>query len=108
MIDIEGSEERHVMEAEVVKLLSDRKRSGRKPRVTAEQQAVIFKTACEDPKKRPPISRWSGGEFRLHLMAERLIDSISGRWINELLRRAKIRLHRNKHWLTSKDKADPR
>ena len=41
-------------------------------------------------------------------MAEKLLDSISGRWINELLRRAKIRPHKNKYWLTSKDKTDPR
>lgn len=40
-------------------------------------------------------------------MAEKLIESISGRWINQLLRRAKIRPHKNKYWLTSKDKTDP-
>ena len=57
LIDIECSEERHVLEAEIVKLLSDLKRSGRKPRVSAEQQAAIFKTACEDPKKTTDQSR---------------------------------------------------
>jgi hypothetical protein len=51
LIDIECSEERHVLEAEMITLLSDRKRSGRPPRMTSEQQAAIFKTACEDPKK---------------------------------------------------------
>ena len=40
-------------------------------------------------------------------MAEKVLDSISGRWINHLLRRAKIRPHKNKYWLTSKDKTDP-
>jgi len=48
---IECSEKPHVLEHEIQKLLSDLPRSGRKPRVTAEQQAAIFKTACEDPKK---------------------------------------------------------
>ena len=57
LIDIECSEERCVLEAEITKLLSDRKRSGRPPRITAEQQAVIFKTACEDPKKTTDRSR---------------------------------------------------
>ena len=57
LIDIECSEERHVLEAEITKLLSDRKRSGRPARITAEQQAVIFKTACEDPKKTNDRSR---------------------------------------------------
>ena len=51
LIDIECSGERPVLEAEITSLLSDRQRSGRRPRVTAEQQAAIFKTACEDPKK---------------------------------------------------------
>jgi len=41
------------------------------------------------------------------LIAEQVLDSISGRWINKLLRRAKIRPHKNKYWLTSKDKSDP-
>jgi len=51
LIDIECSDELHVLNAEITKLLADRKRSGRRPRITAEQQAAIFKTACEDPKK---------------------------------------------------------
>lgn len=42
------------------------------------------------------------------MTTERIIQSISGRWINELLRRADIRPHKNKYWLTSKDKTDPR
>ena len=61
LIDIECSEERHVLEAEIVKLLSDRKRSGRPPRITAEQQATVFKTACEDPKKTTDRSRGGVG-----------------------------------------------
>ena len=43
----------------------------------------------------------------MQLIGDKIFDSISGRWINELLRRAKIRPHKNKYWLTSKDKADP-
>ena len=61
LIDIECSEERHVLEAEIVKLLSDRKRSGRPPSVTAEQQTAIFKTACEDPKKTTDRSHAGAG-----------------------------------------------
>lgn len=57
LIDIECSQERHVLETEIAGLLSDRQRSGRPPRITSEQQAVIFKTACEDPKKMNDPSR---------------------------------------------------
>lgn len=51
LVDIECSQPRHILESEITKLLSDLQRTGRRPRVTPEQQAAIFKTACEDPKK---------------------------------------------------------
>lgn len=41
------------------------------------------------------------------MIAKKVCEQISGRWINHLLRRANIRPHKNKYWLTSKDKADP-
>lgn len=43
----------------------------------------------------------------LQLKLEGLLASISGRWVGKLLRRAAIRPHKNKYWLTSKDKTDP-
>jgi transposase len=52
LIDIECREEPHVLASEIKKLLSDRPRSGRKPRIDAQQQAAIFKTACESPEKK--------------------------------------------------------
>ena len=52
LIDIECREELHVLAREIKTLLSDRPRSGRKPRIGTQQQAAIFKTACESPKKR--------------------------------------------------------
>lgn len=52
LIDIECREELHVLVSEIKKLLSDRPRSGRKPRINAQQQAAIFKTACETPQKK--------------------------------------------------------
>ena len=36
-----------------------------------------------------------------------MVEAISSRWVNELLRRAAIRPQKNKYWLTSKDKEDP-
>jgi transposase len=51
LIDIECAEERHVLENEIRTLLSDRARSGRPPRIEPEQQAAIFKVACEEQKK---------------------------------------------------------
>lgn len=53
-MQIECSEKRHVLETASKKLLADQHRSERKPRLTAEQKATIFKTACEDPSKKQP------------------------------------------------------
>lgn len=52
LIDIECREELHVLTSEIKKLLSDRPRSGRKARISTQQQAAIFKTACESPEKK--------------------------------------------------------
>lgn len=45
--------------------------------------------------------------MRHYLIEQDVFEDISSRWINELLRRADIRPHKNKYWLTSKDKTDP-
>lgn len=45
--------------------------------------------------------------MRHYLIEQEVFEDISSRWINELLRRADIRPHKNKYWLTSKDKTDP-
>jgi len=108
LIDIECNEAFHVLANEIEKLLSDSPRGGRKLRIDAQQQAALFKTACEVPEKKDcPIARWSGAELRRQLIEDKVVDSISSRWVNELLRRATIRPQKNKYWLTSKDKADP-
>lgn len=108
LISIECSEKPHVLEREIQSLLSDLPRSGRKPAITPEQQAAVFKKACEDPKDSGrPIARWTHRELSHQMVAEGLLDAISGRWIGKLLRRAAIRPHKNKYWLTSKDKTDP-
>jgi hypothetical protein len=52
LISIECAEQPHVLEREIRTLLSDQPRTGRKPTITPEQQAAIFKKACEDPKDR--------------------------------------------------------
>lgn len=50
LIDIECAEKPHVLEQEITKLLSDRPRAGRKPRITPEQQAAVFKKHAKTPK----------------------------------------------------------
>lgn len=108
LISIECSEKPHVLEREIRILLSDLPRAGRKPTITSEQQAAVFKKACEDPKESDrPIAKWTHRELAFQMIADGVMGAISGRWIGKLLRRAAIRPHKNKYWLTSKDKTDP-
>lgn len=108
LIAVECSEKPHVLKQEIKTLLADRPRAGRKPTISPEQQAALFKKACEDPKDSDrPIARWTARELSLQMVLEGAIESISGRWVSRLLGRAAIRPHKNKYWLTSKDKADP-
>jgi len=108
LIEIECAEKPHVLEQEIVRLLSDLPRAGRKRVVTEEQQAALFQKACEDPAdSNRPIAKWTHRELALQLIADGVVAAISGRWVGKLLGRAKIRPHKNKYWLTSKDKLDP-
>lgn len=106
LISVECSEKPHVLEREIRELLADLPRAGRKSTITSEQQAAVFKKACEDPKEsNRPIAKWTHRELAMQMIADGV--SISGRWIGKLLGRAAIRPHKNKYWLTSKDKSDP-
>lgn len=68
----------------------------------------MFKNACEAPKDSGrPIAKWTHRELAVQVVADGFLKSISGRWIGKLLRRASIRPHRNKYWLTSQDRTDP-
>ena len=108
LIEIECAEKPHVLKQEIIRLLSDLPRAGRKRVVTEEQQATIFQKACEDPaESNRPIAKWTHRELALQLITDGVVAAISGRWVGKLLGRAKIRPHKNKYWLTSKDKADP-
>lgn len=57
LTSIECAEKPHVLVSEIKKILADRPRSGRKPKIDSEQQAALFKTACEEPQKKIVPSR---------------------------------------------------
>lgn len=92
----------------VIRTLSDEPRSGRPPAIDAEQQTKIAKTACEPPASSGrPIARWTREELAAELVDQKIVESISARWVGKLLQRLAIRPHKNKYWLNSKDKRDP-
>lgn len=92
----------------IISLLSDRHRTGRPPTITSEQQAKIVAKACEDPQQSDrPIARWTSAELASQLVSDGVVDRISSGWLRTILRRIKIRPHRTKYWLFSRDKKDP-
>ncbi len=107
LVSIECEESIDSLRKAVIKVLSDKHRSGRPPRITAEQQAKLIAIACEDPEKSErPISRWTSAELTDEAIRRRVVGAISARWYRCLLSRGKVRPHRNKYWLFSPDKYD--
>ena len=89
-------------------MLSDAHRSGRRPKISSEQQAELIAKACEDPQESDcPIARWTSDELAHEMTTSGIIEKIGGRWVRKLLARAKIRPHRIQYWLFSKDEKDP-
>ena len=110
LIGIECTEELPELKDAIKELLADAHRSGRPPEISSEQQAELIATACEDPQDSGrPIACWTSDELADEMTSRGTFLKISGRWVRRLLARVKIRPHRIKYWLFSKDdKRDPR
>jgi transposase len=75
-------------ELSVAERLEDAPRSGKPPRITAEQVCQLVALACEPPPTAErPISHWSGQDLADELMKRGIIDTISGRHASRLLKR---------------------
>ena len=108
LICVECGGKPHELVDAIKQVLADLPRSGRPRRIDPEQQAQLFSAACENPEESGrPISHWTAWELAEEMQSRGIIDAITPRWVSELLRRAKIRPHRNKYWLFSKDRRDP-
>jgi len=87
LINIECSKTTTVLRREIESLLSDKPRSGRKSRFTAEQQASIIAIACEDPKESErPISIWSQREIADEAIKRNIVDTISPNRVRDFLK----------------------
>jgi len=108
LLQVECGGKPHELRDAIKKVLADLPRSGRPRQITPEQQARMISLACENPEDAErPISNWTGWELAEELKLRGIVDSISPRWVSELLRRADLRPHLNKYWLFSKDRKDP-
>jgi transposase len=105
LIGIECTEDLQELKNAIKELLADAHRSGRPPEISSEQQAELIATACEDPQDSGrPIACWTSDELADEMTSRGTFLGVSGRWVRHLLSRAKIRPHRIKYWLFSKDK----
>jgi transposase len=90
------------------KALRDKPRIGAPAKITAAQVADIVKIACEQPKTYGlPFSRWNIKLLRETVIAQKVLADISVSNIGKILRRADIKPHRSKYWLTSADRGTP-
>jgi putative transposase len=75
-------------ELSVQERLEDAPRPGRKARITAEQVCEIMALACEKPaESKRPISQWSGSELADEIMRRGIVESISARHAQRLLKK---------------------
>lgn len=68
-------------------LLADAPRSGRKPRISSEQQAQIVAIACEPPEDAErPISSWTQREIADEAVKRNIVASVSPRRVGDFLK----------------------
>ena len=68
-------------------LLADRERPGTPPKFSAEQLAQIIAVACELPEESDrPVTHWTPRELADEVMKRGIVDSISPRHIDRVLK----------------------
>ena len=83
--------------------LSDAKRSGTPPKISAESLCQLVALACDPPEKyNRPISHWTQHELQAEAIKQGIFKSISARHIGRLLKKLELRPHKNKYWLHKK------
>ena len=76
----------------------------RPPRIfTAEVCEQIAEIALSSPISLIGMKQWSLPKLRRYLVEQKVVASISIRWLGEILRRYKVRLRRTKTWKESTD-----
>ena len=87
LVAIECNEGPGPLKKAVEDVLADAPRAGRKPRITADQQAQIVAIACESPEdSERPISNWTHRDITDEAMARKIVKSISPRTVGSFLK----------------------
>ena len=75
-------------ELSVAERLEDLPRPGAPPKITADQRCQMEALACEAPEQYGrPINQWTGREIADELMARKIVETISARHAQRLLKR---------------------
>lgn len=79
LIQVECTESKSRLRAEIEALLADQPRKGRTPTFTPQQQAAIVAIACENPDEDSgrPISQFSHREIAEEAVKRQIVPSIS-------------------------------
>ncbi|CAA6824358.1 MAG: Unknown protein [uncultured Sulfurovum sp.] len=73
--------------------LKDRARSGRKPRITAEQWCKIMALACEKPESYGvPITHWSHSTLTAEIIKQGIVETISMSHVGDFLKKRNYNL----------------
>ena len=95
------------LEALIRRVLADDPRSGGPVTFTPEQVADIIALACERlDESGNPTSHWTPKELALEATQRGIVESISPRHVDRLLKEAGLRPHMVRGWLTSPDQRD--
>lgn len=107
LVAVECGETAAQLRRTVMDVLGDAPRSGSKGKFTAEQVTQILAVACEPPGlSGRPINHWTLRELTDEVILRGIVSSISVSQVGRLLRQAKLKPHRSKDWLNTKEK-DP-
>ena len=95
------------LEALIRRVLADDPRSGGPVTFSPEQVTDIIALACERlDESGNPASHWTPKELALEAAKRGIVDSISPRHVDRLLKEVGLRPHMVRGWLTSPDKLD--
>jgi len=102
-VDVGATE--HDLEALIREVLSDDPRCGGPPKFTPEQVTDIIAVACERlDESGNPTSHWTPADLARESVRRGIVESISPRSVDRILKELDLRPHKIRGWLTSPDK----
>ena len=97
-----GVSDRQLLE-QMLKLLEDKPRSGAPKIITLAQEEQIVALACEAPEDYGIMMTQWNREMLAHVaIIQGIVDSISPRYVSNILKKKKLQPHKSRYWLFPK------